>query len=304
MKRHFLIQAPLVATLAGIMTMTVSSSASAALFFSVENGNPSNLPGNDILADPNATSVRTLNDVDEVDGFSFSEFNDILFRLCFSVDSASQGLANTHVRTEANNQEQMGDAFLSRKKYTRSGFNSGSSGHDLAIDEENLGIVPGDELDGASSSVNGATNPIYFTQAGNVSGADIFLNSTSTTFALASFLGLESEDDIDALVVWDDDKDGSFNGTDQVLFSLGIDSAAKYGVSAADILTINAGENLFSVFATAADLGLRSEDNVDALELVADTGKPVPEPAATLGIFGVSLLGVLIRRKKNNSSEN
>ncbi|MCH7702710.1 MAG: hypothetical protein IID37_13590 [Planctomycetes bacterium] len=111
------------------------------------------------------------------------------------------------------------------------------------------------------------------------SGAHILaaIPSQNQVFLFASFsdLGLQQEDDIDALIVFDTNSDGVFQGSDQVLFSLAPGSpslATIPGASeiapAADVYLVAAGESPV-LFASAASLGLgRPADNVDALELL------------------------------------
>jgi hypothetical protein len=108
------------------------------------------------------------------------------------------------------------------------------------------------------------------------SGAHIFLflpdQEVSTLFASFSDLGLQQDDDIDALIVFDADADGVFSGFDQVLFSLTPGSPSLSTISgasatgaAADVFSVTPGQPPV-VFASAADLGLGdAQDNVDAL---------------------------------------
>lgn len=94
-------------------------------------------------------------------------------------------------------------------------------------------------------------------------------------FASYSDLGLQQEDDIDALIVFDTNSDGVFQGSDQVLFSLAPGSpslttipGASEIAPAADVYLVAAGESPV-LFASAASLGLgRPADNIDALELL------------------------------------
>ena len=119
------------------------------------------------------------------------------------------------------------------------------------------------------------------------SPADIFYDPApdaygvpEEVFAYHIELGLDAEDDIDALIVFDDDGDGRFNGTDQVLFSLapgspslelgGIPDVSSNG--AADVFAVHYGFPVIEVYGPAANLGLRQPpDDVDALEFVLCT---------------------------------
>jgi hypothetical protein len=94
-------------------------------------------------------------------------------------------------------------------------------------------------------------------------------------FASCFNLGLQQEDDIDALLVFDTNSNGAFDGSDQVLFSLTPDSPSLATISgastsgaAADVFVVTPGEDPVA-FAPAALLGLgHQQDNLDALEYV------------------------------------
>lgn len=92
-------------------------------------------------------------------------------------------------------------------------------------------------------------------------------------YATRTLLGLQQEDDIDGLAVFDLDGDLAFGGDDRVLFSLAPGSpsletladASETG-AAADIFMVRAGAAPV-LFAPAALLGLGTEtDNLDAIE--------------------------------------
>ncbi len=95
----------------------------------------------------------------------------------------------------------------------------------------------------------------------------------SPIYAAFFDLGLEWDDDIDGLVVFDTDGDGVFNGTDEILFSLAPDSPSLLTIpgasavgAAADIFVARP-EQAPAVFASAASLGLgHPDDNIDALD--------------------------------------
>ncbi len=128
-----------------------------------------------------------------------------------------------------------------------------------------------------------------------ISGAHIFVVSTDSTppvlsiYATAENLGLHAADDLDALIVFDANNDGSFNAADQVLFSLTPASPSLQTIidaggaaCAADVLTVSPGQ-MPEVFAPAHALGLgHPDDNVDALDylLCNDTF----QAAVTFGI--------------------
>lgn len=110
----------------------------------------------------------------------------------------------------------------------------------------------------------------------NPSGAHVFRESLSLISMYASFsqLGLLASDDLDALVVFDFNADGVFNGTDRVLFSLTPGSPSLAVIPGA---SVNGAADVFmaapsqapTLFTSAASLGLISEtDDIDALEIL------------------------------------
>lgn len=110
----------------------------------------------------------------------------------------------------------------------------------------------------------------------NPSGAHIFRLAVTQISLYASYpqLGLQQADDVDALVVFDANADGLFNGSDRVLFSLtpGAPSLAVIpGASAngaADVFIAAPGQAA-ELFTTASSLGLAGEnDDIDALEIL------------------------------------
>ncbi len=95
----------------------------------------------------------------------------------------------------------------------------------------------------------------------------------SSVYASFLDLGLRREDDIDALIVFDAESDGLFNGMDEVLFSLApgspslatIPGASAVG-AAADVFVARPGRAP-AVHAPASVLGLgHPNDNIDALD--------------------------------------
>ncbi len=94
-------------------------------------------------------------------------------------------------------------------------------------------------------------------------------------FADFSSLGLQQNDDINAVVVLDFDADGQFNGTDRVVYSLApgspslstLPGASAVG-AAADVFVVSPG-GVVTLLAPAAILGLgTASDNIDALDLL------------------------------------
>ncbi len=114
-------------------------------------------------------------------------------------------------------------------------------------------------------------------KSGSLGPADIFVATLGQTplviqlYASADQIGLVPGDDIDALIVFDMDNNGTWNAGDQVLISLspGSPTLKKNRMSPADVLSILCEKNStrMTVLATAEELGLTREYNVDALEL-------------------------------------
>lgn len=177
--------------------------------------------------------------------------------------------------------------------------------------------TPLDDVDGsAMRDGSGALPKAYYTLSstspslsllGGASGSDIFFDfnitapGSESVFARFEQIGLRVGDDIDGLSVCDDNLNGVFDGTDQVLFSLkrGSPTLSTLGASAADIFSFRAGGTL-QIFETATNLGLRPGDNIDTLKMdpLIDNSAlatlmaklPPPASAAPLGI-GFATLG-------------
>jgi len=164
------------------------------------------------------------------------------------------------------------------------------------------------------------------TQGGSAGGslnspADIFIDLAPSTagnndisiFAEASQLGLitgNTGDNIDAVAVFDDNGDGVFNGTDQVLFSLenGSPTLGLLGEDGATIFSVTAGElpsPTPSVFARGEDFGVPGEtnevnmftlvpNNINALTTIAS--KIPPPSIATVMLIGAGASFVRRRR--------
>jgi hypothetical protein len=232
---------------------------------------------------------------DNLEALSFGK-DPIRNPLFFSVDRVAVGLPGTAVFFQAQPgvEEAHGDVYVSLPPF---GSNA------LVIDEEQLGLTPGffgDDLDGLELDTN--PPPVYFSldalSASNGFGAgslanDIFLNSLGNIVCEGeSQIGLDPGDDLDALVF-----DAA---TNTALFSLSTFSPSTFTASGtpyrpgvkgflspADIL-ITRCTGSFSLWAAAADLGLRPDDNVDALDTV-------PEPA-TIGLMALGLIGLVVSR--------
>ena len=112
------------------------------------------------------------------------------------------------------------------------------------------------------------------------SGANIFFKADpngplpTELYATASQLHLQINDDIDALIVFDLNQNGQYDGPDFVLFSLAPGSPSLHTIpgaspvgAAADVFLIRPGLQTPLVFAHAAEFGLGAQqDNIDALD--------------------------------------
>ena len=206
-----------------------------------------------------------------------------------------------------------GDQFMSTRLFTRSGVHGGAISNNVLnrnnYDEGGTDFsaqpptsayeYPQDELldivDATArlERVGGVVTSAYFSLTPTSpaleelpvysvpSGADIFFNSNPTAWVLTELyaahdhLQLDEDDDIDALIVFDDNNNGWYDGTDQVLFSLApgspsldtIPGASDQG-AAADVFSVTYDQAPI-LFAAAADLGLGDgQDNLDALDFV------------------------------------
>lgn len=183
---------------------------------------------------------------------------------------------------------------------THNNFNEGGTSFSAdpnAHAQDATGAVPQDDVDAtgeeSSAAKRGKLGGVYFTLTRyspslpmlpggwSPSGANILFNAplgdpngprVTDLYALHSDLGLVQMDDIDALVIFDQNANGIFDGLDQVLFSLTPDSPSLDTIQGAS--QQGAGADVFSkhfqepieVFARAEEFGLgMPPDNVDAL---------------------------------------
>jgi hypothetical protein len=219
-----------------------------------------------------------------------------------------------------------GDQFMSTTLYTREGratslltynntlvrnnFDEGgtdfaalpaTSAGDIVVDE------PQDRVDATLTTLDvtllyysaSATSPSLETLPAweYPSGAHVFYLvldfGEPGLFASCFDLGLEQEDDIDALLVFDTNNNGAFDGSDQVLFSLTPSSpslatipGASTSGAAADIFVTIPGEAPVA-FAQATLLGLgHQQDNMDALDYV-----PCDDAEVCAAIHGIRRVG-------------
>jgi hypothetical protein len=252
----------------------------------------------------------------------------------FSVDANSQGKVLSHntgdywdVHDQAVRSQQAGDLYVT---IDQSGVYSIPVGINmLHTNQKSLGLQPSiypdqyntgpqdnldafafDEFDLAGNNV---PNLLTFwsmakgspSLGSTWSGADIFwsfhngLNLQVGLFAGHAQIGLDANDDIDALALLDLNYDGAANAGDKALFSLAPGSPSLAGpdgifgnaddYSAADLFYTDFTNSSARLY-TADSLGLLPADNVDALEV------QIPEPA-TLGLLLIGGIAVARRRR-------
>lgn len=224
----------------------------------------------------------------------------------FSVDRVAVGLSNTDVNTEAQpgNEEASGDVFVTQ-------FPGGAGTNHQFIDEEELGLIPGffgDDLD--ALELDTKPSPYFYF---SVDGLSVSLDWTDLWASTGagdvvqyadgeSQIGLLSDDDIDALILFDLNLDNiATPGVDLALFSLSTFSPSTFtftgnayapgvqgSLSPSDILFTDFTGN-FSLWAAADDVGLRADDELNALDTI-------PEPG-TFVLVAVGLV-FLVRRGK------
>jgi hypothetical protein len=215
----------------------------------------------------------------------------IIWPLYFSVDRVAVGLPGTAVFEEAlpGNEEASGDVFYSR------GSPAEMQNYQF-IDEEQLGLVPGffgDDLDAVD--LDQEPSPWYYFSIDQLSRTNGYGTGCVTSDILASIggggwgtyfpleaLGFDCIDDLDALVLWDEQNNGVVDvGEDFALFSISTFSPSTFTstglsyipgqfghMSPADVMWTDFTQ--FRVLATAADLGLRDDDELNALDTVPE----------------------------------
>lgn len=243
--------------------------------------------------------------------------------LYFSVDRVAVGKPSTAVHSEAapGSEEASGDVFV-----TDAQNNPGNN--QQFIDDQDLGLLQGffgDDLDALeldtdkphtyfaidllSSSngfgTNGLANDIFcdFLVATGSDGG-----CATRKFAEGEIrIGLDPFDDLDALVLWDVFEPGVLNpGIDKALFSLSTFSPSTFTGSGSSYSFCTPGRmspsdvcftdfsGSYSPFASAADLGLRDDDELNALDTV-------PEPTTVL-LFGAGLAGLAAFRRNRRKT--
>lgn len=285
----------------GILLLSYTLPASSAILFSVDAGSPAidgNLTPDDVLRPGpvvalhgSALGLRDdffLGDFDVLDALSQGR-ESVTAPLLFSVDRVAVGLPGTavHAQAQPGAEEAAGDVF---RAFPPAGTNL------LQRDEQALGLKPGlfgDDLDSLATVGGPGT---YFSidalSASNGFGAgdlanDIFLDDLMNLYAEGmTHIGLDPLDDLDALILDDRFQPGVLNpGRDRALFSLTTFSPNTFTsglglFSPSDVLFTDF-TGRFSRFAAASELGLRDDDELDALDTI-------PEPGSSW-IFAVML---------------
>ena len=284
-------------SIAGVLL--IAAAASGQVNFSVANGGPSGLLGNDIYA-PGPTLVLPGSgpgiEVNAISGANHP-MEDIF---AFSVDHNSFGLPGTDVEKEAilpAPGDQPADIYWSGLTGNNTLMWDGDGAPNPLL-APSLGLVeqpsPADNLDGLE--LHGFVPSIFYSldlASAPGGAADVMVAPASPGYDVAGVLyanwaalGLQPGDDIDALVVFDDG-DGIYNNLDYILFSVAPGSSVG---GSADIFRADAITPGSSVFITAGQLGLQPSDNLDALDVI-------PEPNVIVMIL-MSGGGMLFIRRK------
>ncbi|MDQ7012901.1 MAG: GC-type dockerin domain-anchored protein [Planctomycetota bacterium] len=209
---------------------------------------------------------------------------------------------------QSQNNQQAGDAYLSTEALRRDvgvlppPFSMGLDNNALAVNQSphypndfalapladpGQMLPPGTMLDDIDATLNATllTPPVVFFTLdadspshpflpGPDSGATVFLDQdiqlpgSESVFATPNDLGLDFFDQIDGLIVFDDNLNGIFDGTDAVYFSLapGSPTLLALGLRPGDVLAFENGN--LSLFAPGLVFGLALDDNMNALDFV------------------------------------
>jgi hypothetical protein len=257
------------------------------------------IPGPDVLIQGRTLGLRdrfSLGDFDNLDAFSFGL--DLLTTPVFSVDRVAVGRPGSAVFSEAQPSvaDAAGDVYMALPPV---------QSNVRVNDEEGWGLQPGffgDDVDGIELNSDPGAG-IYFSiddlSASNGFGSgskanDIFLNHISHVFASGEDdIGLLRDDDLDALVLDDRFNHGTLDfGVDRAWFSLSkfSPSVLSGAYAPGDILVTNFTGG-FGIFARAETIGLRPDDELDALDTV-------PEPGVTLWITALLSSALVFKRRR------
>jgi hypothetical protein len=277
-----------VCTIAGVILLLAGAVFGQAPNFSVVAGGPQPILGDDIMMPGSALNVsgaglevnaisRPHNPAMTIAGFEFS------------IDLASTAVPGTPANIEATAGDQLADIYSSLVDGNNTLLWDGNG----VFTAPNPTVPPlglaepfsapfGDDLDAWENDDLVPASPLFFSldlatamSAGSFA-SDVLMatvgpgydSPTPAVYASATQLGLSPfEDDIDALVVFDDG-DNVFGPGDYIQFSLapGSFSLIISGLSPADILQVDFG-GPFYLLLPAGALGLNPTDNVDALDV-------------------------------------
>lgn len=286
----------------------------------------------------------------------------------FSVDRVAIGLPGTDVNGQAmpEDGEAAADVYRTLPPFPKGTINIDvnedgmiqeetetfpNGNNHLVIDEEELGLNPGfigqdgDDLD--ALDLDTIPNPKFvffsvdFLSFPHLENQDDILVSERNdetgvyegfrVYAEGDDIGIEDDDDLDALILWDvtviDRDAGIFipkpngmldPGFDMALFSLNTFSVSTFtgsgndyipgkkgNLSPADVLFTDFETEFevmpgvtqkFKLWASAPQIGLYPDDELDALDTIS-----VPEPSSKLGLIALSVLGasLTLKRKLN-----
>lgn len=311
---------------AGLLMLSAAGAPAVPLHtrFSLDPASPSidgNITPDDVLAKGPGVYIQGrdlgLQDAfftgiyDNLADFSFGK-DPIQNPLYFSVDRVAIGVPGTAVFAQAlpGIESAAGDVYRALPP---------DASNLLFINERNLGLVPGffgDDIDGLELDTD-PTPYTYFAidRLSVTSGfgasslaSDILVSPGDGNFGIyATFaqIGLDPSDAIDGLVLLDVANDAVANpGADQALFSVDPFSPDTFTFTGLDYVPCVPGHmspadvcytdftGAFSLWTAAPGIGLRPDDNVDALDTIPG---PVPEPA-TSALLGVALSIVVFAR--------
>ena len=241
--------------------------------------------------------VRQWSTLNGWDLDAFTTLNQSIAGWYFSVTMASAGVAGTAVAAEA---VRGGDIFESAATGTNALFRPESGLGLIATTSDELDALEVDQSRQIQATNDaklpgiydrpkqwfslraGTTFGVQATGGGAVGPQDILTVDGSGRLQVAvpgGVLGLGAGDDLDALAIMDSDGSNSLTAADRIYYSLRAGSAALAGNSAADIFChtvagVPCGALGGRLHVTAAMLGLRPADDLDALDIrTAPTGR-------------------------------
>jgi len=312
--------------LGALLLRAVSAAAAPNLTFSVDPASPSingNLTPDDVLAPGPVVAIQGSSlgladnffagNYDNLADFSYGR-DPLTGPLYFSVDRVAVGLPGSAVFSAAapGVESAAADVFVSQPP-------TGSNA--LAFSQVALGLAPGffgDDVDGLSLLATQSPN-VYFAvdrfSAANDFGSGVLASNLLVSagdghfsvYATNSMMGLAAGDAIDGLVLWSPATDLKGQaGVDKALFSVDPFSPDAFTSTGLNYIACVPGHmspadvcytdfsGTFSLWIPAAGLGLRNDDNLDAIATI-------PEPSAS-AVIAIGLLLVWTVRSKLRST--